>query len=44
MSSGIPLTTPALTATSLTHNAIASCENLQKNSKKFVATHPQKGG
>jgi hypothetical protein len=45
MSSGIPLTTPAQTATSLTHNATASlCENLQINSEKFVTTHPQKGG
>jgi hypothetical protein len=45
MSSGTPLTTPALTATSHTHNATASsCENLQINSEKFVTTHPQKGG
>jgi hypothetical protein len=41
MSSGIPLITPALTATSHTHNATASsCENLQINSEKFVTTHP----
>jgi hypothetical protein len=35
MSSGILLTTPAQTATSLIHNATASCENLQKIAKSL---------